>query len=91
MSVKEENKANLPKDNKQASGAGYATGNQTNYDDRGEDYGYVKRILTEQDVITSGIIYRYINNVDPNKDLITDTAKIGGPLKVISVREVPAK
>ena len=87
MSAKEE--ATLPKDNKGVSGSGYGTGNQTNYDDRFEDSGYVKRILTEQDVITSGIIYRYVNNVDPNKDLITDTAKIGGPLKVISVREAP--
>ena len=50
-----------------------------------EDAGYVKQIFTEQDVYTSGVIYRYINNVDPNKDLITDTAKIGGPLNIITV------
>ena len=50
-----------------------------------EDTGYVKQIFTEQDVYTSGVIYRYINNVDPNKDLITDTAKIGGPLNIITV------
>ena len=55
---------------------------QSNYDKAG-DNGYVKQILTEQDVYTSGIIYRYVNNVDPNKDLVTDTAKIGGPLKII--------
>ena len=61
-------------------------GQDTGYpskNDKSGDYGYVKEILTEQDVYTSGIIYRYINNVDPNKDLITDTAKIGGPLKII--------
>ena len=51
--------------------------------DKAGDNGYVKQILTEQDVYTSGIIYRYVNNVDPNKDLITDTAKIGGPLRII--------
>ena len=50
-----------------------------------DDQGYVKQILTEQDVYTSGIIYRYINNVDPNKDLITDTAIYGGPLKIETV------
>ena len=55
----------------------------TGYPSKSGDYGYVKEILTEQDVYTSGIIYRYINNVDPNKDLITDTAKYGGPLKII--------
>ena len=56
----------------------------TNLKDK-EDAGYVKQIFTEQDVYTSGVIYRYINNVDPNKDLITDTAKIGGPLNIITV------
>ena len=50
-----------------------------------DDEGYVKQIFTEQDVYTSGVIYRYINNVDLNKDLITDTAKIGGPLNIITV------
>ena len=39
--------------------------------------GYVKDIRTEQDVQNSGIPYRYVNNVDPNKDLITDSAKYG--------------
>ena len=61
---------------------GQDSGNQSRYDKSG-DYGYVKEILTEQDIYTSGIIYRYINNVDPNKDLITDTAKYGGPLRII--------
>ena len=42
----------------------------------------IKDIKTEQDVNNSGIPYRYVNNVDPNKDLITDSAKYGGPLKV---------
>ena len=50
----------------------------------GEQQGPVKDIRTEQDVNNSGIPYRYVNNVDPNKDLITDTAKYGGPLKVSS-------
>ena len=68
--------------NQGSSGVDYASGNTLKNDDR-EDSGYVKKILTEQDVYTSGIIYRYINNVDPNKDLITDTAKIGGPLKIV--------
>ena len=49
--------------------------------------GYVKEILTEQDVYTSGVVYRYINNVDPNKDLITDTAKYGGPLQIEVVKD----
>ena len=50
-----------------------------------DDKGYVKQIFTQQDVYTSGIVYRYINNVDPNLDLITDTAKFGGPLHILSV------
>ena len=50
----------------------------------GEQQGPIKDIRTEQDVNNSGIPYRYVNNVDPNKDLITDTAKYGGPLKVSS-------
>ena len=49
--------------------------------------GYVKEILTEQDVYTSGVVYRYINNVDPNKDLITDTAKYGGPIHIEVVKD----
>ena len=44
--------------------------------------GYVKDIRTEQDVYNSGIPFRYVNNVDPNKDLITDSAKYGGPTKI---------
>ena len=63
-----------------------AKGQETLYQskyDRAGDSGYVKELLTEQDIYTSGIIYRYVNNVDPNKDLITDTAKIGGPLRII--------
>ena len=54
-----------------------------------EDAGYVKKLITEQDVYTSGVVYRYINNVDPNKDLITDTAKIGGPLNIVTVPDYP--
>ena len=54
-----------------------------------EDAGYVKKLITEQDVCTSGVVYRYINNVDPNKDLITDTAKIGGPLNIVTVPDSP--
>ena len=42
----------------------------------------IKDIKTGEDVDNSGIPYRYVNNVDPNKDLITDSAKYGGPLKV---------
>ena len=53
--------------------------------------GYVKEILTEQDVYTSGVVYRYINNVDPNKDLITDTAKYGGPLHIEVVKDKKKK
>ena len=49
--------------------------------------GYIKEVLTEQDVYTSGVVYRYINNVDPNKDLITDTAKYGGPLHIEIVKD----
>ena len=60
------------------------TASNLNYDIREDEPGYVKKLLTEQDVCTSGIIYRYINNVDPNKDLICDTAKYGGPLRIVS-------
>ena len=77
----------LPNDNQgNQGGAGVdnATAN-TLKNNEVDDSGYVKPILTEQDVYTSGIIYRYINNVDPNKDLITDTAKYGGPLRIVSV------
>ena len=75
-------KVTLQKENQGNTGVDYTSGNTLKNDER-EDSGYVKKLLTEQDVYTSGIIYRYINNVDPNKDLITDTAKIGGPLKIV--------
>ena len=52
-----------------------------------EDAGYVKELFTDQQIYTSGVVYRYINNVDPNKDLITDTAKFDGPLKIETVPE----
>ena len=54
-----------------------------------EDTGYVKELFTDQQIYTSGVVYRYINNVDPNKDLITDTAKFDGPLKIETVPEYP--
>ena len=54
-----------------------------------EDAGYVKELFTDQQIYTSGVVYRYINNVDPNKDLITDTAKFDGPLKIETVPEYP--
>ena len=66
-------KAKLVKTNKTTLSYGQGSGGQQ---------GPVKDIRTEQDVNNSGIPYRYVNNVDPNKDLITDTAKYGGPLKV---------
>ena len=68
-------KAKLVKTNKTTLSYGQGSGGQQ---------GPVKDIRTEQDVNNSGIPYRYVNNVDPNKDLITDTAKYGGPLKVSS-------
>ena len=85
MEVTDKKKSNLPNSNPESTNAGY----DTNAKDK--DYGYVKEILTERDVYTSGIIYRYINNVDPNKDLITDTAKYGGPLKIETVYDNPKK
>ena len=68
-------KAKLVKTNKTTLSYGQGSGGQQ---------GPVKDIRTEQDVNNSGIPYRYVNNVNPNKDLITDTAKFGGPLKVSS-------
>ena len=68
-------KAKLVKTNKTTLSYGQGSGGQQ---------GPVKDIRTEQDVNNSGIPYRYVNNVDPNKDLITDTAKFGGPVKVSS-------
>ena len=62
--------------------------NRININEKGkDDSGYVKQIFTEQDVYTSGVVYRYINNIDPNKDLITDTAKMGGPLKIEIIKD----
>ena len=62
--------------------------NRTNINEKEkDDSGYVKQIFTEQDVYTSGVVYRYINNIDPNKDLITDTTKIGGPLNIEIVKD----
>ncbi len=83
MSLKEKTK--LQKTN-QENNTGEIPGNNTKDN---QDDGYVKKLLTEQDVYTSGVIYRYINNVDPNKDLITDTAKYGGPLKIETVPDYP--
>ena len=54
-----------------------------------EDVGYVKELFTDQQIYTSGVVYRYINNVDPNKDLITDSAKYDGPLKIETVPDYP--
>ena len=76
----------LPNENLKDTGINNGKDTTLNNNEK-DDYGYVKQIYTEQDVYTSGIIYRYINNVDPNKDLITDTAKIGGPLKIVTVKD----
>ena len=51
-----------------------------------ESGNYEKREETgpnrnEQDPYNSGIPYRYVDNVDPNKDLITDSAKYSGQMK----------
>ena len=83
-------KAKLVKTNKTTLSYGQGSGNvpqsqeQFYKKESGEQYnpGYVKDIKTEQDVYNSGIPYRYVNNVDPNKDLITDSAKYGGPVNV---------
>ena len=85
MEVTDKKKTTLPNANPEVQ---KNSGDSTVKD---KDYGYVKEILTERDVYTSGIIYRYINNVDPNKDLITDTAKYGGPLKIETVYDYPKK
>lgn len=64
---------------------GQQSGNYSKYESKEEvGPGYVKDIRSEQDVYTSGIPYRYVNNVDPNKDLITDSAKYGGPVRINS-------
>ena len=51
-----------------------------------ESGNYEKREETgpnrnEQDPYNQGIPYRYVDNVDPNKDLITDSAKYSGQMK----------
>ena len=60
---------------------GPGSGYYTKVEER-EEPGYTKKIHTEQDVYNSGVPYRYVNNVDPNKDLITDSAKYGGPMNI---------
>ena len=71
--------------NQGGTGGGYGAGSSTEYysktGERGEP-GYTKELRTEQEIANSGIPYRYVNNVDPNKDLITDTAKYGEPLNI---------
>ena len=66
------------------SGAGEGTGGAGYYNrvEEREEPGYTKKIQNEQDIQNSGIPYRYVNNVDPNKDLITDTAKYGKPINI---------
>jgi hypothetical protein len=81
------NKPKLVKTNKTTlgygtgAGEGAGPGYYTKVEER-EEPGYSKKIRNEQDVYTSGVPYRYVNNVDPNKDLITDTAKYGGPVNI---------
>ena len=53
------------------------------------DVGYVKELFTDQQIYTSGVVYRYVNNIDPNKDLICDSAKYDGPLKIETVPDYP--
>ena len=94
------NKVKLVKNNKTTlgygsgtgSGAGVGGGSVSGYNTRieqREEPGYTKEIRTEQDVQTSGIPYRYVNNVDPNKDLITDSAKYGGTVNINKAGNVP--
>jgi len=64
------NKPKLVKTNKTT--LGYSGESGQNYENR----------QLEQDPRTSGIPYRYVDNVDPNKDLITDSAKYGGPMNI---------
>ena len=81
-----EGKVKLVKTNKTTLSYGQGPQSQVNYPNAqsGEQPGpgYVKDIRTEQDVQNAGIPYRYVNNVDPNKDLITDSAKYSGPVKM---------
>ena len=53
------------------------------------DVGYIKELFTDQQIYTSGVVYRYVNNIDPNKDLICDSAKYDGPLKIEMVPDYP--
>jgi len=75
-------KAKLVKTNKTTLSYGQGPEYNIQEQQQGQGQGYVKYIRTEQDVNNSGIPYRYVNNVDPNKDLITDSAKYGGPVKI---------
>ena len=84
MSVKERDTTSPPQ-NQENLGTNDKYGNVIDKENIGP--GYIKEVLTEQDVYTSGVVYRYINNVDPNKDLITDTAKYGGPLHIEIVKD----
>ena len=84
MSVKERD-TTLPPQNQEYVATNDKYGNVIDKENVGP--GYIKEVLTEQDVYTSGVVYRYINNVDPNKDLITDTAKYGGPLRIEIVKD----
>ena len=56
---------------------------------RGKNLGYSKEIRIEQDVHTSGISYRYVNNVDPNKDLIIDSTKYVSTVNINKAGNVP--
>ena len=79
------NKTNLGYGSGSGSGFGAESGSETGYFSKFEEReepGNIREIRTEQDIKTSGIPYRYVNNVDPNKDLITDSAKFDGPLNI---------
>ena len=84
------NKVKLVKNNKttlgygqggEGAGSSSGSGYYTKIEER-EGPENTKDIRTEKDIDLSGIPYRYVNNVDPNKDLITDTAKYDGPLNI---------
>ena len=85
------NKVKLVKTNKTTLGYGGGNGAEEEGTNHGAGYfqkieeregpGYTREISREQEV-PSGIPYRYVNNVDPNKDLITDSAKYGGSLNI---------
>ena len=53
------------------------------------DVGYIKELFIDQQIYTSGVVYRYVNNIDPNKDLICDSAKYDGPLNIVTVPDYP--